>query len=80
MSSKVETLNRHHDSATGANIASLGVMGQLQGIRLLARFSQWLHNRNTRKQLSEMPDYLLHDIGLDRAQLERELRKRFWQE
>ncbi|TNC83118.1 MAG: hypothetical protein C9356_01335 [Oleiphilus sp.] len=80
MSSKVETLTRHRDSATGANIAKLGVLGQLQGFRLLARVGQWRHNRNTRKQLSQMPEYLLEDIGLEREQLRRELRKRFWQE
>lgn len=48
--------------------------------RLSLLFAQWDHNRRTRKQLAEMPDYLLKDIGLDRGLVEQELHKPFWKD
>jgi uncharacterized protein YjiS (DUF1127 family) len=39
------------------------------------------HERNQmRRELMEMPDHLLRDIGVSREDLYRELRKPFWQQ
>lgn len=48
--------------------------------RLAMLLGQWQHNRRTRRQLAEMPDYLLKDIGLDRGRVGRELQKPFWKD
>ncbi|MCE8004743.1 DUF1127 domain-containing protein [Billgrantia ethanolica] len=52
---------------------------------LIERFlhlSRWLRNRQqrhrTRYDLRHLDDHLLADIGLDRAAVEREVRKPFW--
>jgi len=37
-----------------------------------------LQNYRTRRHLSELPEYLLKDIGVTRAQARREARKSFW--
>jgi uncharacterized protein YjiS (DUF1127 family) len=45
---------------------------------------EWMairHERNRmRRELMEMPDHLLRDIGVSREDLYRELRKPFWQQ
>lgn len=45
-----------------------------------ARIRRWKQRMHERKQLLAMPDYLLKDIGVTRAQAESEWRKPFWQE
>ena len=40
---------------------------------------RWLSRSSQRRQLSELDSYRLSDIGLSRADVERELSKFFWQ-
>ena len=38
----------------------------------------WQARASQRRRLSELPDYLLSDIGVTRADAEREVSKPFW--
>ena len=40
---------------------------------------KWRRNAKTRKQLANLPVYLLRDIGLTEEQVRHEIRKKFWQ-
>jgi uncharacterized protein YjiS (DUF1127 family) len=48
--------------------------------RALRVLSVWRRRAASRRALAELDDYLLHDIGLTRADAEQELTKPFWQE
>ena len=50
--------------------------GLLSG--LLNRLAVWLEVRRERRQLLSMSDYMLHDIGISRADAEGEGTRRFW--
>ncbi|WP_026960165.1 DUF1127 domain-containing protein [Aliagarivorans taiwanensis] len=39
----------------------------------------WLQRQRTRRQLAQLPSYLLRDIGLSEADRYRESNKHFWQ-
>lgn len=52
--------------------ASLVAMIRLLGI--------WYRRYRQRRHLHGLPDYLLKDIGVSRAEAEEEARKFFWQE
>ena len=45
---------------------------------LLSLVFLWQDRMRQRHQLAEMDDYMLRDIGLSRADAERESRKHFW--
>lgn len=47
--------------------------------KLLTIFEQWSINFDTRKQLKNMDDSQLRDIGIDRVIAEKEAAKPFWQ-
>lgn len=47
---------------------------------LLATLGLWLQRSRTRRQLSELPTYLLKDIGLNEAERYQEVSKPFWQQ
>jgi uncharacterized protein YjiS (DUF1127 family) len=51
--------------------------------RFLARIgrvlSRWHERSNQRRQLQGLSDHLLNDLGLNRADVEVEGQKRFWQ-
>ncbi|WP_375058325.1 DUF1127 domain-containing protein [Zobellella sp. DQSA1] len=47
---------------------------------LLATLGLWLQRSRTRRQLSELPTYLLKDIGLNEADRYQEVSKPFWQQ
>ncbi len=49
-----------------------------EGVSLLQIFSEWNRRQRTRKQLAEIPGFLLKDIGIDEAQRQQELSKGFW--
>ncbi|MBI1208790.1 MAG: DUF1127 domain-containing protein [Azospirillum sp.] len=48
-------------------------------VRLHDQISTWSERTEQRRYLSGMPDHLLRDIGLSRADLELEAGKPFWQ-
>jgi uncharacterized protein YjiS (DUF1127 family) len=48
-------------------------------VTLFNRISDWSERRRTRSHLYQMPDYILHDIGVSRAEVESEYDKPFWQ-
>lgn len=45
---------------------------------LLKTFNQYRQNAQQRKQLAQLPDYLLKDIGVTRADALKEAEKPFW--
>ena len=48
-------------------------------LRVAVVLATWSMRRRTRKQLADLDDHLLHDIGLDRPAAHREARRMFWQ-
>lgn len=42
------------------------------------QLSIWLNRARSRRQLRDLPDYLLKDLGISRATAEQEARKPFW--
>jgi uncharacterized protein YjiS (DUF1127 family) len=48
-------------------------------VALFNRVQDWSERRRTRNHLYQMPDYMLHDIGVSRAEVETEWQKPFWQ-
>ncbi|HAS25040.1 hypothetical protein BCT47_03790 [Vibrio splendidus] len=54
-------------------LSSLSVKG------FYSKLGLYFQNRRTRKQLSELPDYLLRDVGITLEQVEKELKKSFWE-
>jgi len=47
-------------------------------VRLADTVSQWLERARGRRQLRSLDDRLLHDLGVTRADVEREAAKPFW--
>ena len=47
----------------------------LQDVR--ARFAIWRRNRRTRRQLSDLPPWLLNDVGITPRQAREEARRMF---
>ncbi|WP_137373471.1 DUF1127 domain-containing protein [Vibrio gallaecicus] len=41
-------------------------------------FLKWRQNSRTRKALSELPDYLLEDIGVTKLEANKESSRLFW--
>jgi uncharacterized protein YjiS (DUF1127 family) len=46
---------------------------------ILTSVSIWKRNRTSRAKLSNLPDYILDDIGLTKQQAKKEEEKYFWQ-
>jgi uncharacterized protein YjiS (DUF1127 family) len=47
-------------------------------VAVFNRINDWAERRRTRSHLYQMPDYILHDIGVSRAEVESEYEKPFW--
>jgi len=47
-------------------------------VGLFNRVSEWSERRRSRGHLYQMPDYMLHDIGVSRAEVDAEYEKPFW--
>ena len=47
-------------------------------VRVAVLLSKWAMNRRTRLTLKDLPDHLLRDVGLTRAEAEHESRRVFW--
>ena len=48
-------------------------------VNLLNRIQTWTERSRTRGNLYQMPDYMLHDIGVSRSEVDVEWQKPFWQ-
>ena len=48
-------------------------------VSLFNQVNEWSERRRARNHLYQMPDYILHDIGVSRAEVESEYEKPFWQ-
>ena len=46
---------------------------------MLSKLDMLLARRKSRRELAKLPDYLLKDIGVSRADALREAEKSFWQ-
>jgi len=46
--------------------------------RLLETLRLWHERAQRRRELVDMPDYLLRDMGITREELSREMQKPFW--
>lgn len=46
----------------------------------IQKISRWYVNWRTRRQLAQLPDFMLKDIGVSRTDAEKEARKHFWKE
>jgi len=73
----VETLNNFQISACcGDQQPKTDIKSRiLKGFSL---FSLWSERNRSRRQLAGLSDYMLQDIGLSRADVERETDKPFW--
>ncbi|WP_210472455.1 DUF1127 domain-containing protein [Vibrio crassostreae] len=47
--------------------------------KFYSKLGMYFQNRRTRKQLSELPEYLLRDVGITQEQVDKELMKSFWE-
>jgi uncharacterized protein YjiS (DUF1127 family) len=47
-------------------------------VGLFNRVAEWSERRRARGHLYQMPDYILHDIGVSRAEVDAEYEKPFW--
>lgn len=66
---------------THFSLPEIGLNGgtRRQGlIRLWTRFALWCEKRNGRRTLRELTDEQLHDIGLSRAEADKEVSKSFF--
>ncbi|MFA0694570.1 DUF1127 domain-containing protein [Vibrio sp. 10N.222.49.C9] len=68
MNTITATSNRHNS-----------LLSMLSDKKFYSKLRLYLQNHRTRKQLSELPGYLLKDVGITYEQLERELKKSFWE-
>jgi uncharacterized protein YjiS (DUF1127 family) len=50
------------------------------GTRGVDQTLAWAERSRQRRQLGELDDYMLRDIGLTRADVDGEIRKSFWQQ
>ena len=67
--------NLNHGSGLRHNRSSYLQQGLIQAFD---RFSGWLERHRAREHLYQMPDYMLRDIGVSRAEVEQEWEKPFW--
>ena len=56
-----------------------GVIVRQFSTSLLARFFDWRERTRGRRLLGELDDRMLRDVGLSRADVDRECVKHFWQ-
>ncbi|MCW2243631.1 DUF1127 domain-containing protein [Azospirillum canadense] len=63
--------------AAGASTRSAASVGR-SVVALFDMVATWNERRRQRLALEALPDHLLHDIGLSRADAENEAEKPFW--
>jgi len=74
------------DRSFAPNVALLGSQGWIVApaggeprIGIATQLQQWLQRSRTRREITELDDHLLRDIGLTRSDVMAESRKHFWQ-
>ena len=73
----VETLNNYEISACcGETSTKTDIKSRFMAV--LSIFSTWAERDRSRRQLAGLSDYMLHDIGLSRADVTGETEKPFW--
>ncbi|AEY01674.1 hypothetical protein GU3_09590 [Oceanimonas sp. GK1] len=65
-----------HCSSRPATVAR-GPSTHSAGLRAI--LGRWRHRSRSRRELAELPPYLLKDIGLNEADRYQEVSKPFWQ-
>ncbi|NOH75960.1 uncharacterized protein DUF1127 [Vibrio crassostreae] len=55
------------------------LLSSLSTKKFYSKLGMYFQNRRTRKQLSELPEYLLRDVGITQEQVDKELKKSFWE-
>lgn len=74
--------NQTHTDTGHDTTFSFRARAQAVCLRLLALYRRFQHYRvvaEQRRRLAQMPDYLLKDMGITRAEALNEARKRFWE-
>jgi uncharacterized protein YjiS (DUF1127 family) len=64
--------------STNAAFAPRRISAAAVATQLLSRAMLWLEVRRQRRQLQSLSDAMLRDIGLSRADAEREATRPFW--
>ncbi len=67
------------NTITASGNTSRSFLTSLSIKKFYSKLGLYCQNRRTRKQLSELPDYLLRDIGITSEQVDKELKKSFWE-
>lgn len=47
---------------------------------IISKLFSWRRNYRTRRHLRELPEHLWDDIGLEKQEILKEIRKPFWRE
>lgn len=68
---------RTHEMAHAA-FERLAIFIETLPDRMLETFYVWQRRINDRRHMAQMDDRMLVDIGLDRADIKREIEKPFW--
>lgn len=66
-----------NDAVVGGSIRSAASLGR-SVVALFDMVATWNERRRQRLALEALPDHLLHDIGLSRADAVNEAEKPFW--
>ncbi|MEL7124847.1 MAG: DUF1127 domain-containing protein [Pseudomonadota bacterium] len=53
-------------------------VASVMAVRVAVLLSKWAMHRRTRLALKDLPDHLLRDVGLTRAEADHEARRVFW--
>ena len=72
------TINVCIDELHDRPAARVSFFGRI--LRALDRLSEWHKRAAERRELLEMPEHLLKDMGINRVDAYREYRKPFWRD
>ncbi|MEZ8033455.1 MULTISPECIES: DUF1127 domain-containing protein [Vibrio] len=67
------------DTITATANTNHSFLSSLSIKKFYSKLGMYFQNRRTRKQLSELPEYLLRDVGITQEQVDKELKKSFWE-
>lgn len=75
-------MTQHHTSLAN-DMAYLAAQTRLPtaaalAVRVAVQLSKWATIRRTRVALNRLPDYMLEDVGMTRAQAKAEAERVFW--